>query len=176
METDTVLMSKEINAALNVQIGHEFMASLQYVSIATYFDIEGLPSLARHFYRQAVEERDHAMRFVKFVVDAGGRVEIPAIPEVRSKFGSAEEAVQLSLDQELAVTRQINELVDLAIRQNNHVTKNFLDWFVSEQLEEVSSMDTLLRMIKRAGDKGILFVESYLHGNRPALTAPEEHS
>ena len=75
-----MLMSKEINAALNVQIGHEFMASLQYVSIATYFDVEGLPALARHFYRQAVEERDHAMRFVKFVVDAGGRVEIPAIP------------------------------------------------------------------------------------------------
>ena len=171
-----MLMSKEINGALNVQIGHEFMASLQYVSIATYFDVEGLPSLARHFYRQAAEERDHAMRFVKFVVDAGGRVEIPAIPAVRCKFSSAEDAVQLSLDQELAVTRQINELVDLAIRQNNHVTKNFLDWFVGEQLEEVSSMDTLLRMIKRAGEKGILFVESYLHGNRPATTAPEEHS
>ena len=160
-------MSKEINAALNEQIGHEFMASLQYVSIATYFDVEGLPALAKHFYRQAVEERNHAMRFIKFVVDAGGRVEIPAISAVRSKFSSAEDAVQLSLDQELGVTRQINELVDLAIKQNNHVTKNFLDWFVSEQLEEVSSMDTLLRMIKRAGDKGILFVESYLHGSHP---------
>jgi ferritin len=74
------------------------------------------------------------------------------------------------------VTRQINELVDLAIKQNNHVTKNFLDWFVSEQLEEVSSMDTLLRMIKRAGDKGILFVESYLHGSRPAHPAPDAES
>lgn len=167
-------MSKEINGALNEQIGHEFMASLQYVSIATYFDIEGLPSLAKHFYRQAVEERDHAMRFIKFVVDAGGRVEIPAIPAPRSKFGSAEDAVQLSLDQELAVTRQINELVDLAIKQNNHVSKNFLDWFVSEQLEEVSSMDTLLRMIKRAGDKGILFVESYLHGSHPTQPADAE--
>jgi bacterioferritin B len=161
-------MSKEINAALNEQIGHEFMASLQYVSIATYFDMDGLPAFARHFYRQAVEERDHAMRFVKFVVDAGGRVEIPAIPPTRSKFSSAEEAVKLSLEQELQVTQQINELVDLAIKQNNHVTKNFLDWFVGEQLEEVSSMDTLLRMIRRAGDKGILFVESYLHGNQPA--------
>ena len=170
-----MLMSKEINSALNEQIGHEFMASLQYVSIATYFDIEGLPSLARHFYRQAVEERDHAMRFIKFVVDAGGRVEIPAIPAPRSRFTSAEDAVQLSLDQELGVTRQINELVDLAIKQNNHVTKNFLDWFVSEQLEEVSSMDTLLRMIKRAGDKGILFVESYLHGSHPTQPADAEN-
>lgn len=162
-----MLMSKEINGALNEQIAHEFMASIQYVTIATYFDTEGLPSLGRHFYRQADEERAHAMRFVKFIVDAGGRVEIPAIPATRSKFASAEDAVQLSLDQEIKVTEQISELVDLAIRQNNHITKNFLDWFVREQLEEVSSMDTLLRMIRRAGDKGILFVESYLHGSQP---------
>ena len=161
-----MLMSKEINAALNEQIGHEFMASLQYVSIATYFDVEGLPSLAKHFYRQAVEERNHAMRFIKFVVDAGGRVEIPAIPAVRSNFSSAEDAVQLSLDQELGVTRQINELVDLAIKQNNHVTKNFLDWFVSEQLEEVSSMETLLKMIQRAGEPGLLQVENALATGR----------
>ena len=162
-----MLLSKEISTQINEQIGHEFMASLQYVSIATYFDSEGLPALARHFYTQAVEERDHAMRFVKFMVDAGGTIQIPAIPATQSKFGSPEEAVKLSLEQELAVTKQINELMDLAIRQNNHITKNFLDWFVNEQLEEVSSMDTLLRMIKRAGDKGILFVENYLQGSKP---------
>jgi ferritin len=162
-----VLLSKEISSRINEQIGHEFLASIQYVSIATYFDTEGLPALARHFYTQAQEERDHAMRFVKFMVDAGGQIEIPAIPATQSAFKSPEEAVKLSLDQELAVTKQINELVDLAIKQNNHITKNFLDWFVSEQLEEVSSMETLLRMIRRAGDKGILFVENYLQGSRP---------
>jgi ferritin len=166
-----VLLSKEISTRINEQIGHEFMASIQYVSIATFFDSEGLPALARHFYQQGVEERDHAMRFVKFMVDAGGLIEIPAIPATQSRFESPEEAVKLSLDQELAVTKQINELMDLAIRQNNHITKNFLDWFVNEQLEEVSSMDTLLRMIKRAGDKGILFVENYLQGSKPAASA-----
>ncbi len=166
-----MLLSKEINTQINEQIGHEFMASIQYVSIATYFDSEGLPALARHFYQQAQEERDHAMRFVKFMVDAGGHVEIPAIPATQARFGSAEEAVKISLDQELAVTKQINELMDLAIKQNNHITKNFLDWFVNEQLEEVSGMDTLLRMIKRAGEKGILFVENYLQGSAPATAA-----
>jgi ferritin len=171
-----VLLSKEISSRINEQIGHELMASIQYVSIATYFDTEGLPALGRHFYTQAQEERDHAMRFVKFMVDAGGQIEIPAIPATQSHFKSPEEAVQLSLDQELAVTKQINELVDLAIKQNNHITKNFLDWFVSEQLEEVSSMETLLRMIRRAGDKGILFVENYLQGSKPPTlgsTGPE---
>ena len=157
-----MLISAEMNAALNEQIGHEFGASMQYVAIATYFDGEGLPQLAERFYTQATEERDHAMRFVKYLVDADGQVEIPAIPAPRARFGSAEEAVQLSLTWEMTVTRQINALVDLAIRQNDHMTKNVLDWFVNEQREEVSNMDTLLRMVKRAGESGLLFVENYL--------------
>ena len=157
-----MLISSEMNAALNEQIGYEFGASLQYVSIAAYFDNESLPELARHFYAQASEERDHAMRFVKYVVDAGGQVAIPAIPAPRSGFGSAEEAVQLSLDAELRVTRQINGLMDLAIKEKDHITGNILQWFVNEQLEEVSSMESLLRMIQRAGESGLLFVESYL--------------
>ena len=104
-----------MKAALTEQIGHEFAAMLQYVTIATYFESEGLPRLAQHFYRQAEEEREHAMRFVRYVVETGGEVAIPAIPAVKSGFGSAEEAVQLSLDQELMVTRQINALMDQAI-------------------------------------------------------------
>ncbi len=157
-----MLISADMNAALNEQIGHEFGASIQYVAIATYFDGEGLPQLAERFYAQATEERDHAMRFVKYLVDADGQVEIPAIPAPRAGFRSAEEAVQLSLTWEMTVTKQINQLVDLAIRQNDHMTKNVLDWFVNEQREEVASMDTLLRMVKRAGESGLLFVENYL--------------
>lgn len=161
-----MLISDDVNSALNEQIGHEFAASVQYVAIASHFDCEGLPQLARHFYRQAVEERDHAMRFVKYIVDAGGRVEIPAIPAPRAKFASAEDAVELSLKNEMTVTNLINSLMDLAIKRNDHITRNFLEWFINEQLEEVSSMDTLLRMIRRAGEKGLLFVESYLAQHR----------
>ena len=157
-----MIISNKMNGALNEQIGHEFGASIQYVSIAGHFDCEGLPMLARHFYRQAEEERDHAMRIVKYVVDAGGRLEIPQIPAPRSSFSSAAEAVQLSLDWERKVTKQINGLMDSAIKENDHITQNFLEWFVKEQLEEMSSMDTLLRMVQRAGETGLLFVENYL--------------
>jgi ferritin len=169
-----MLISKEMNEAIDEQIGNEFGASIQYVAIAAYFDGEGLPMLAQHFYRQANEERDHAMRFVKFLVDAGARVQIPAIPAPRCEFKSAEEVVDLSLNWEMAVTKQINGLMDRAIRENDHTSRTMLEWFVNEQLEEVSSMDTLLRMIRRAGEKGLLFVENYLaHGKRPLISEPE---
>jgi ferritin len=156
-----MLISDKMNAALNEQIGHEFGASLQYVSIAAYFDSDNLPELAAHFYRQAEEERGHAMKFVNYVVDAGGKVVIPAVPAPKSAFASAEEAVQLSVDWEVKVTGQINGLVDLAIKENDHITQSFLQWFVTEQLEEVSSMERLLSLIRRAGSN-LLFVEDYL--------------
>lgn len=157
-----MLISKTMNARLNEQVGNEFAASLQYVQIATYFDGEGLPMLARHFYRQSEEERDHAMKFVRFINDASAELAIPQIAAPYHGFKSAEEAVQRSLDWEMTVTKQINGLMDLAIKDNDHISKQFLDWFMEEQLEEVSSMDTLLRMVRRAGEQGLLFVENYL--------------
>jgi bacterioferritin B len=164
-----MLISGDINDSFNVQIGNEMHASVQYVQIATYFDGEGLPVLAAHFYKQAMEEREHAMRFVKYIVDAGGTVRIPAIPAPKSSFKSAEEAVRLSLDWEMTVTDQINKLMDRAIASNDHIARNFLEWFVNEQLEEVSSMDQLLRLVKRAGDSGLIFVENYLgRGKTPS--------
>ena len=158
-----MLISKEMNAAINEQIGNELAASNQYVAIAVHFDNEGLPALAKHFYRQAEEEREHAMRFVRYLVDADAAVEIPAIAAPRGRFSSAEDAVQLSLDSEMRVTGQINELMGLAIKQNDYSSKNMLEWFIAEQREEVSSMDTLLRMVRRAGESGLLFVENYLN-------------
>ena len=156
------LIDKKLNDAINEQIGYEFGAMLQYVAIATYFDGEALPQLAQHFYRQADEERAHAMRFVHYLVDVSGMVAIPAIAAVKSGFASAEAAVQLSLDQELKVTAQINALMDQAIAGNDHAARTMLEWFVTEQVEEVSSMETLLRMVQRAGESGLLLVEQFL--------------
>lgn len=166
-----MLIDKKLNDAINEQIGHEFAAMLQYVAIATWFDGEGLPRLAQHFYRQAEEEKTHAMRLVHYIVEAGGTVVIPAIPAGKSGFSSAEEAVQLSLDQEKTVTDQINALTDLAIETNDHAARIMLDWFVTEQIEEVSSMDTLLRMVQRAGESGLLFVEQFLASGQLAQGA-----
>lgn len=168
-----MLISKKINDAINHQIGNEFGASLQYVAIAAHFDGEALPQLAAHFYQQAAEERDHAMRFVKFIVDADGKLVIPAVASPKTDFKTAEEAVKLSLKWEVEVTNQIHQLVDLAKKETNYTTDNFLQWFVKEQLEEVSSMDQLLKVIQRAGEGGLLRVEEYLarRGGKPA--APE---
>ena len=166
-----MLISAEMNTALNEQVGHEFAAMLQYVAVAAYFDGEGLPMMARHFYRQAEEEREHAMRFVRYVVDAGGAVAIPAIPAATRGFGSAEEAVRRSLERELTVTKQVNGLMDRAIAENDHLSRHTLGWFVAEQLEEVSSMETLLRLVVRAGEAGLLFVEHRLAQDVPAAQA-----
>jgi ferritin len=165
-----MLISDKMNAALNEQIGQEFCASLQYVAIAAHFDRESLPELARYYYRQAEEERAHAMRMVKYVVDAGGKVEIPSIPAPDTRFSTAQDAVQKALDGEMIVTREINALVDLTFQETDHITRNFLQWFVTEQLEEVSSAETLLRIVQRAGEQDLLHVEEYLarHHNRPA--------
>ena len=157
-----MLISDKMARAINTQVGNEFGACLQYVAIGAYFGAENLPELSKHFHKQALEEKDHALRLVNFVVDAGARVVIPAIPAPKSAFKSAEEAVQLSLDWEETVTKQINGLVDLSIKENDHLTRNSLQWFVNEQLEEVSTMETLLSIVRRAGEAGLLFVEDYL--------------
>src|SRR6478735_732496 len=98
-----MLTIKKVINAINEQIGYEFSASLQYYAIASHFAAEALPQLSQHFFRQAEEEKGHALRFMKYVVDAGGRVAIPAIDAPKSKFKSAEKAVKLSLDQEVKV-------------------------------------------------------------------------
>ncbi len=159
-----MLISKELEQAINDQIGREFGASLQYVSIASYFDADSLPELAAFFYRQADEEKMHAMKFVDYVVDAGGQVRIPAIAASRYDFSEARDAVQAALDWEMEVTKQINGLMDLAIKQNDHIAQDFLRWFVTEQLEEVSTMETLLKVVERAG-ANVLWVEDFLARN-----------
>lgn len=156
---------------LNQQIVNEMHASLQYTAIASYFDTEGLPALAAHFNRQSDEERAHALKFVKYLHDAGARPIFKGIPDVRNDFKNASDAVQCALDGELRVTQQINDLVGTAYKQNDHMTHTFLQWFVTEQLEEVSTVTTLLQVIKHAGPS-LLLVEDYVR--RMATEAPAE--
>jgi bacterioferritin B len=156
-----MLTSQKVIDAINEQIGYEFSAELQYYAIAAHFAAEALPQLSRHFFQQAEEEKGHALRFIKYVVDAGGRVVIPAIDAPKAKFKTARDAVKLSLDQEIHVTQQINGLVGLARKQNDYITINFLQWFLTEQLEEVSSMDNLLKIVERA-DGDLLQADEYL--------------
>jgi len=159
--------------ASQIRSGNEFGASLQYVAIASYFDREALGGLARFFYRQADEERDHAMKFVRFIVDADGSLQIPAIPAPQSQFASAEEAVKLALEWEEEVTQQIYGLVDIANEDSKHIAVRFLDWFVNEQFEEVNTMGTLLQVVKRAGEDGLLHVEEFLAREGGVIPPPD---
>lgn len=148
--------------ALNAQLANEFAASQQYIAIATYYDGETLPQLAAHFYRQAVEERNHAMIIVRYLLDAQKPVTIPGVAAPRTTFADHLEPVRLALDQEREVTAQIEQLAQLARAEGDLVGEQFLAWFLKEQLEEMSSMADLLITVERAMASSILLVEDYL--------------
>ena len=147
--------------ALNEQVAHEFAASQQYIAIAVYYDSETLPQLAAHFYRQAIEERNHAMMLVQYLLDAGEPVAVPGVEAPQTTFADPVAPVALALDQERRVTEQIVALVDLARQEHELVGEQFLGWFLQEQREEVASMSDLLAIVRRAGDN-LLLVEEYL--------------
>ena len=157
-----MVVNQKIVSAINEQMGHEFGAMLQYYAIAAHFGAEGLPELSAYFYKQAEEEKKHALRFIQFVIDTGARVQIPSVSAPRAHFEVAEDAVKLSLEQEQQVTTQINVLVSMAKAESDYTADNFLQWFIKEQLEEVASMGQLLRIVQRAGEGNLLRVEEYL--------------
>jgi ferritin len=147
--------------ALNGQIAYEFGASQQYVAIAVHYDAQTLPQLAAHFYRQAVEERNHAMMMVQYLLDADEQVVIPAVDGPQVSFGDVVEPVQLALDQEKRVTGQIAALAVTAREEGDLVAEQFMHWFLQEQREEISSMSSLLDVVTRSKDN-VMHVEDYL--------------
>jgi len=147
--------------ALNEQIRYEFGASQQYIAIAVYYDSQNLPQLAAHFYRQAVEERNHAMMMVQYLLDADQKVRIPAVDAPQADFADVVAPVSLALEQERRVTDQVVELVKLAREESELVGEQFLHWFLQEQREEVASMTELLAVVERGKDN-LLHVEEHL--------------
>jgi ferritin len=146
---------------LNEQIAYEFAASQQYVAIAVYYDSQSLPQLAAHFYRQAVEERNHAMMMVQYLLDADADVVTPGVDAPQTSFSDVVAPVGLALAQEKRVTEQIVELVKLAREEGELVGEQFLHWFLQEQREEVASMTELLAVVERGKDN-LLTVEEHL--------------
>jgi ferritin len=146
---------------LNEQIGHEFAASQQYVAVAVHYDSQTLPRLAGFFYRQALEERDHALMMVRYLLDTGAPVSIPGVEEPRSTFADVVEPVQLALDQERRVSDQIGELAALAREERDYASEQFMQWFIREQVEEVSTMSALLDVVQRERDRP-MEIEEYL--------------
>ena len=146
---------------LNEQVGYEFAASQQYVAIAVHYDAQTLPRLAAHFYRQAVEERNHAMIIVQYLLDADERVVIPGVTAPQTEFADVVAPVRLALEQEKRVTEQISDLAKLARTEGDLVGEQFLHWFLQEQREEVSSMGALLTVVERSQDN-VMLIEDYL--------------
>ena len=154
--------SDKVLAALNEQVGMELAACIKYDAIGAHFTNEGLPRLATYFFKQATEERAHAHRFMKYILDTGGRVEIPDIPKPPHHFKFAKDAVKMALDGENEVTAAIHNLMAMATGEKDYSTANFLQWFIGEQVQEVATMDQLLKVVERAGESGLLLVEDFV--------------
>ena len=157
-----MLISQRLAAAINAQIGHEFGAAMQYLSIAAHFECRHLRLLAKLFFAQSDEERDHAHKFIKYLLDTKADLVIPDIPAPTPAFAAAEDAVAAALKWEMDVTGQIAQLMDIAVEDNDYLAQGFLQWFIDEQLEEVAKMDRLLGVIRQSGEKNLLMVEAYL--------------
>ena len=173
------MAEKSFAAALNEQISNEFAASQQYVAAAVYYDAETLPRLAAFFYRQALEEREHAMMMIRYLLDTGEEVQIPDIKSVPTTYADGSQPVKGALDQEKRVSDEIFSLFELALAQEKRVTdqisalaakardegdyqgEQFMQWFIKEQVEEVATMSDLLKVVERADDNPLL-AEEYL--------------
>ena len=134
---------------LNEQIANEFAAHQQYVACAVYYDAETLPQLARFFYRQALEERDHAVMMVQYLIDADADVTIPGVAAPQTGFADIVAPVALALEQEKRVTEQINGLAATAREASDFTSEQFTQWFIKEQVEEVATMTDLLAVVRR---------------------------
>ncbi|HET7736610.1 MAG TPA: ferritin [Nocardioidaceae bacterium] len=146
---------------LNTQIGNEFSASQQYVACAIHYDSLTMPRMAALFYAQALEERNHAMMMVQYLLDTGADVRLPGAEAPVTEFKTVVEPVALALEQEKRVSEQIYELTRIAREEHDFASEQFMGWFIREQVEEVAKMDGLLTVVNRAnGD--IEAIEEYV--------------
>lgn len=152
--------------ALNDQIANEFAASMQYIGAAVYYDAETLPRLAQFFYRQAAEERSHAMMMAQYLLDVGEEVRIPDINAQRTRFDDGVAPVRMALEQERRVGEEIYALFELARERRDYRAEQFMQWFVKEQVEEVALMSDLLNVVERSQDN-LLLVEDYIAREQP---------
>ena len=156
---------KSFPDALNEQIANEFAAHQQYIAAAVYYDAETLPRLAAFFYRQAIEEREHAMIMIRYLLDVGEEVRIPDIKAQQTNFADGSAPVRMSLEQERRVSDEIFALFELARELKDYRAEQFLTWFLKEQVEEVALMGDLLNVVERSREN-LLLAEDYIARDR----------
>lgn len=145
-------MQASIENLLNNQIKYEAMASMQYLAMASWADAEGYNGIANFFYMQSEEEREHMLKLVKFVNERGGKVIIPQLEQPTDEFSSLQSLFNHFLESEMFVTEQINGIIDECLKLKDYNTNNFMQWYVTEQLEEEATARTLLDKLNIIGD------------------------
>ncbi|MEW6427718.1 MAG: ferritin [Thermodesulfobacteriota bacterium] len=170
------MLSKKMEKALNDQINAEFFSAYLYLSMATHFDSISLPGFVNWMKQQTQEEMFHGMKMFNYVSDRGGRVVLQAIAQPPATWKSTLEVFQQVLEHEQKVTGLINGLVDLAIKEKDHATNNFLQWFISEQVEEESTAATLVDRLKLIGTdvSGLFVLDTELAARRFVMPAAKE--
>jgi ferritin len=148
------MLSKKIEKALNEQINKEIYSAYLYMSMSANSTSIGLPGFANWFMVQYHEEMEHAMKIYDYVNDQGGKVKLMSIDQPPSDFNGPMDMFQRTLKHEQFVTKSINNLVDLAIKEKDHATQIFLQWFVTEQIEEEGNDKDIIAKLELAGDKG----------------------
>jgi ferritin len=147
-----MMISTAMNAKLNEQIGAEFAAAHAYLAMSCAFDRMALKTLAKRFLKQHDEERSHAMKILHYVQEVGGTVSLEAIAKPKKDYKNVEAIVSTALQNEKDITAKINDLMSLSESEKDYATRSFLEWFVDEQVEEVSTMTDLFNVVKLAGD------------------------
>jgi ferritin len=162
------MLRKAIQDALNEQIKNELYSAHQYLSMSAYCESATLPGFAYWMLAQAQEEKEHAMKFYNFILDRNGRVLLRAIDQPVVEFGSPLEVFEQALEQEQEVTAQINELYELAASENDYASQAFLQWFVTEQVEEEKNVRDVLETLKMIGDESeaLFLLDRELGGTR----------
>lgn len=161
------MLSKPVFNAMNAQIGHEMASAYIYLSMAAYFESENLPGFAQWMRVQFAEEQEHAMKFFDYILDQGGVVELPAIPQPQVKFASPQEAFQVTYNHEQKVTRLILDIYEIATAEKDVASQIFLQWFISEQVEEEKNASDILDLLKKIGPSiGSLYQLDHRLGKR----------
>lgn len=148
------MLSEKLQDALNEQMKNEFFSAYLYLAIAGYFEAEDLPGIASWMRVQGLEELSHGEKFFHFIAEAGGRTDLRGFDAPQNEYNSPLDAFQFSLKHENFVTDSINKLMDLARDESNHAAQIFLQWFVTEQVEEEASFGLIVRKLERIGNDG----------------------
>ncbi|MBN1482708.1 ferritin [candidate division KSB1 bacterium] len=169
------MISQAMEKAINTQINKELYSAYYYAAMAAYLDNEGFEGMANFMKAQAHEETEHAQKFYDYINEQGGRVILGAIDQPPVDYDSPKQIFELALKHEKYVTSLIHELVTLALEEKDYATKAFLDWFVTEQVEEEATMESILNKFKIIGDSGhALYMLDAKLGERAPATAAED--